>query len=396
MTFLACACGKRYDVTTRAPGARVRCPTCNSVLVVPEPRASAGAVTASERLRRARGQPCARHPKAIAGRACAECQQWMCDDCRAPRPATHLCQACALRLEATRAIPLDFGLLATTAMAAKLGLRAIPRVVTFNVIANAIQYALLALLALPGLAVIGALDAANKADPASLETTKWTVVAGVLAGLILAIMGLFGAVLVPSSDVYILDGLLRRTNDTFGGALRGAAGRTLARTKALLGTYLCLLLVFVAAGLVCLPFLLLAYLTGVRELNVAGWIAAVLAIGGAFGVFGLALPAVVLEHRSATEAIERAWGLARLHPWTSAVLGAAVVVGGGLVALGFLVVAVAIQRAAGDDQTLRFVGSALMGVPSLFLDVVWSSLLVTAYHGLVAEESGIVGRASRV
>ncbi|MEZ0230918.1 MAG: hypothetical protein ACAI25_20030, partial [Planctomycetota bacterium] len=141
MSRLLCTCGKSYDVSTRAPGARVRCRACQAVLTVPEARKlDAAARTASERLRRARGEPCPRHPKALALDPCERCQRWMCETCRAKAPSSHLCRDCAPEVGATQAIPLDFGLLATPAIGARLIGRALPRVFSLNLVANIVKW----------------------------------------------------------------------------------------------------------------------------------------------------------------------------------------------------------------------------------------------------------------
>ena len=58
-TFLRCSgCETGYDVSRREPGKKVRCPRCSTVLVVPEADEVGESVTASSRLRRARGASC--------------------------------------------------------------------------------------------------------------------------------------------------------------------------------------------------------------------------------------------------------------------------------------------------------------------------------------------------
>ncbi|MCA8922077.1 MAG: hypothetical protein KDD82_09725, partial [Planctomycetes bacterium] len=61
--LLTCSgCSTRYDVRLRAPGERVRCPRCETELVVPAREDSV--VRDSGRLRLAKGPVCVNHPRA--------------------------------------------------------------------------------------------------------------------------------------------------------------------------------------------------------------------------------------------------------------------------------------------------------------------------------------------
>lgn len=143
-------CDTGYDVSRRQPGARVRCPRCQAVLTVPPrdpPAREREAVTESAVLRRARGAPCARHPRAISRRRCSRCATAACLECLAPRPVDHLCAACAAQQELGGALPLDFGLLATPRLALRAFLPSFPGVLLWFLLAT---LAGVTLFALPG------------------------------------------------------------------------------------------------------------------------------------------------------------------------------------------------------------------------------------------------------
>ena len=115
-------CDTTYDVSQRAPGKRMRCPRCKGVVTVPErtlaPVASPE-ITASSRIRRARGPACVVHTKHTATGACAGCSSQVCDECWGPPSVDHLCTRCVKERGLDGAIPVDFGLLATPALAAR-------------------------------------------------------------------------------------------------------------------------------------------------------------------------------------------------------------------------------------------------------------------------------------
>jgi hypothetical protein len=295
-------------------------------------------------------------------------------------------------------VPLDFGLVATPAIAARLAGRTLGRLLVWNVSANFLKFGSFFVLAAPFYYYATHAAPISKADITSGTAEAWwrlfvIFLAAVVCGLDLLV---FDLVLIPAGDLVLLDGTLRKRTGGFFEDLRSAAARVLSRIGPLILTCIFLVLVLTTASLVVLPFLMIAYLAEAKEFLGVGVVCAVLSVGAAVGTFGLALPAVMLEHRTAVQAFERAWRLARLRPWTSAALGAAVAVGG--LALSTLLSTGTNAIRAGDasSDTAQIVSGLLFGVGTLALDIAWVSILLCAYHGLVAEEAEVVGRRSAV
>jgi hypothetical protein len=382
LSRLLCTCGKSYDVSGRAAGSRVRCRACQTVLTVPASRMLEGAArTASERLRAARGAPCPRHPKTLAIDPCENCHRWMCEACRAKAPSSHLCKDCAPAVGATAALPVDFGFLATIEIAVRLATRALPRLLALNIVANIAKWA----LALPFM--IAVFLAMRQINPKDVETAELVLFFAIyaLAGLIIT---LFEVVLIPAADIAVLDRTLREWRDTTdvapqsaGESIRAAVRRAWERKGTLILTFLLLLAALIGSFLVLLPFILLYQLSENGEFIAAGLCFSMPAAGAVLGAFGLAIPVVVLEHRSAPQAFGRAWNLARLRPFAAAAFGTGFVVVGALLYYRLL----QFQQAWGLIPALlvAFVG-----------DIAWPAILVAAYHGLVAEEARLVGRRS--
>jgi hypothetical protein len=385
---LLCTCGKSYEVSTRAPGSKVKCRACETVLTVPGERPHDAARSASERLRRARGEPCARHPKTIALDPCERCGRWMCLACRAPAPSSHLCTDCAPAVGATSAIALDFGLLATALVAARITWRALPWVFLLNALANAAKW----LIVIPfGLAAIAiAYMVQGHAEP----TTSDKILAfGSFATCVLVI-GLFDAVLIPAADIVLFDralrewhgpeGMLEKYPAGLGASLKTAFSRAWTRKGNLLLAYALLVSAVLGGLLVLLPFVLAYHLTQDVDAMNLGKLVAMPLSGAILGAFGLSIPAVILEHRSATEAFGRAWQLARLRPWVATIFGTV-----------FVMVGVIVTNRLGEFQAqLGYPGLVISLVLAFVADIAWPALLVAAYHGLVAEEARLVGRRS--
>ncbi len=93
------------------------------------------------------------------------------------------------------------------------------------------------------------------------------------------------------------------------------------------------------------------------------------------------MPVVILEERSAHAALARAWELVRRHLVTF-----------GLLVLGYYVLVAVLGSILGLIGGATGLG-APFGVLSQLIDVLlWPSLLVAAYHGLSAEDAGVLGR----
>lgn len=355
--LLECAgCATRYDVSGRRAGSRVRCRRCQAVLSVPDLEADpilagapgkggsgvGGSASSSARLRarkRARTKP--------------------------PQPAKP-----ALDL-----LALDFGALATPLQALKaLG----------PVLLRSLGWAVVALLTSLTVFLL----------PAFLGVLGFRAwgesVQGQLAALIaLLSFGGFAVtyylVLMPAGCILFVDDRLRGRHPPAREAFEHAARRVLQCLGALLQ--------------VCGFYLLLACLLGLPALVVAYWLAlatgrpelpalllflwAVLSLVAVVSAFGLAVPVVVLEGRSAFEALGRSWELSaqRLPAIVAMLVGFSVFVG----------VCAAVAGAIG----------AAIGIPLLswalgtIVDLMWPALLVTAYHGLAAEDAGLLGRRNR-
>lgn len=361
-------CDTGYDVGGREPGQRLRCPRCKTVLTVPEP-SPFPMVSESAVLRRARGSPCAQHPKAIARARCTRCGNAACRACVAPAPIDHLCTGCADALGLGGAIPIDLGLLETPRLAARAFARQVLPILIWAVSAMLLSGLVWALPAVAGAAI---------AARSGLAT-----VAGA-AGLGLAIVSAAGflvlseLLLIPAGTSVLVDDALRDRVTTTGASLQRTWGRVVRNLPGLATVFAVYLLL---AVLVVLPALPVGAWLGERT---ASWTFAAippvvaLLLGGLLLIpaLGLAVPVVVLEERPALEALGRSWRLARLrYPTLLGLTGA--------FALGYAI-------ALG----LGIWGPAATGVISRVLDLLAPALLVTAYHGLAAEDAGVLGRGT--
>jgi len=377
LSRLLCTCGKSYEVRARAPGTLVKCRACEKVLTVPAARQDDAVRSASERLRRARGEPCARHPKSLALDPCERCARWMCEACRAPAPSLHLCRDCAPAVFATQAIPLDFGILATPLIAARSAGRAFPYLVGFNVLASLMEWALAAPFV--------ALGVWAGSQPAVTEGSFDVHHAVALASGVCAIIiiSFFDAVFIPAADVVLIDRSIRRQAPD-GNVIGAAFARAWARKGTLALAFVYLVLVATGALVFVLPFVLAAYLMGDLEIAWAGLAVGIPAAGTALGAFGLAIPVVILEHRTASQAFGRAWSLAQMRPLAAAFFGTAIVLVGVLLTWGLSFV----------PPEWGAAGVALELGVTFLANMAWPAILVAAYHGLVAEEARVVGRRS--
>ncbi len=371
-------CDTQYDVSRRAPGKRLRCPRCREAVVVPERGSDAlePVVSASSRIRRTRGPACAVHPKRAADGRCAGCGAQACEACWAPVPVDHFCARCASERGLEGALPVDFGLLATPALAMRALVGALGRLVLWTGFSILTVFLIFAI----PLVLLVALFKLT-------EQTGW--VADLLAA------GVFGCAvgmlvthflfLVPSGCAVFLDHAIRGRRPPLREAFQEAWWRFVSNAPRLLG-------VLVVVALLYLPYLILvlgaAWFMGGSG-SQTGQVAAVLFLITAvpLGLFpiltalGLAVPVVILEERSAHAALARSWALVRGH-----------LVSFGALVLGyFLLVAVlgAVLGLIGGATGL----SVPLGVLSQLIDVLlWPSLLVAAYHGLSAEDAGVLGR----
>ncbi|MCO5166008.1 MAG: zinc-ribbon domain-containing protein [Planctomycetes bacterium] len=371
-------CDTQYDVSRREPGRRMRCPRCRGVVVVPErkPEASASPqVTASSRLRRARGPACARHPRRTAEGRCAGCGAHACAACWAPAPVDHFCARCAEERHLGGALPIDFGLLATPRLAMTAMLGSLGRLVgwtAFSVLATFTVFALP--IVLSGLAFQVTYD--------GQATWLTDLLAAVFVAASVGMLLTHFLFLVPAGCAVFLDHAIRGRRLPLGEAFREAWWRFLASAPRLLG-------VLVVVALLFLPFAVLV-LGAAWVVNAgAGPLPALLLVLGGlsvgllpiFTVLGLAVPVVVLEERSAHAALARAWELVRGH-----------LASFGLLVVAYFVVVVVLGSVLGAVGAVTGLRVPL-GVLSQLIDVLlWPSLLVAAYHGLSAEQAGVLGR----
>ncbi len=377
MSRLLCTCGKSYEVSAREPGTLVKCLACEKVLRIPAARLTDAVRTASERLRRARGEPCARHPKSLALDPCERCARWMCEACRAPAPSLHLCRDCAPAVFATEAIPVDFGILATPLIAARTVGRAFAYLAGFNLLATGIEWA----LAAPFLIIaLWTGSQAALAEGGSDVLHAVTVAALACATIVISF---FDAVFIPAADVVLLDRSIRRQAPD-GNVIGAAFGRAWARKGTLALAFVYLALAVLGALVFTLPFILAGYLMGDLEIAWAGLAVAIPAAGTALGAFGLAIPVVILEHRTASQAFGRAWNLAQLRPTAAAFFGTAIVLVGVVLTWGLM----SLPHEWGNWVVLAEVAATFLA------NMAWPAILVAAYHGLVAEEARVVGRRS--
>jgi hypothetical protein len=370
-------CDTRYDVSRRKPGKRVRCPRCQTVMRVPEPgEGPSDPVTSSDILRRSKGPTCLAHKKERGVARCRDCRSWMCRGCQAPAPVSHYCERCADRRELAGALPLDFGVVPTTLLAVRAFAGSVLRCALWNFVSILATFTVFAVPIALGVYFFREHEAANSV---SAMREIW---AGIALGGISGAWVTYYGLLVPAGCSLFVDAAIRGQKPSLGSAF-GTATRRLIRNAGSLFLVLLLLI------LLYLPFSVLLLAGGFYVDQAAGPLAAVLliAVGLLLGFFalmttlGLAVPVVVLEERSATEALTRAWSLAsdRLPEIGLLVLGFAIAYGGWCVV---------------DAQAIGALGRA--GAPLVLLtvvvDAVWPALLTAIYHGLAADDGAVLGR----
>ena len=387
--MLTCeGCATRYDVSKRAPGKQVRCPRCRAVLLVPataeEPRDAR--TSSSSRLRRAKGPSCRDHPRELALSRCRACGADVCGRCRADPPIDHFCRACSGERQLAGALPIDFGVVRTPLRALGAMWRALPRMLAWNLVG----LLLTALLFVPLIALAFA-GWDRAAPPAAVDlwrAVKADLFAGLVLGGALAWLISYYLLLVPAGCAVFLDAALRGRQLTFGEAFRDAWRRVARTGPSLVAVWLLLIMGGLAA---LMPGLAVSYgvheLAGIVPAGVVLLVTAGVAVLAFLAAIGVAVPVVVLEERPALEAIGRAWSLARPRVWDVVVL-----------VLGYLVLHCVFS---GGVWVLRavLVGPGDVIVPALLVlvghvvDLLWPALLVATYHGLAAEEAGVLGRA---
>lgn len=388
--LLTCkGCSSSYDVSRRAPGKQVRCPKCRTVLVVPEveeseePPARDPRLSASSRLRRAKGATCRDHPRELSVARCRACAAEVCERCRAEPPVEHFCGACARERHIGGALPLDFGLLATPLHALRALVRSLWRMLVWNLAALVFVVVVFTPLIAVGFALWD-----REAPSAAVDLAR-AAKADLFAGWIMATAGAclvtYYGLLVPAGCSVFLDAALRGRKVGFGAAFTEARQRVVRTGPSLLGVTLLLGLACAAAVL-----MILALIYPFRE--VAGGylsIALLLVLGAPVALafvtaLGLVVPVVVLEERSALESLGRAFSLARWRIWDVAIL----VVGYGALHVVFSLLLVRISPALGGG----WVFPAILTLLGHVVDLIWPALLIATYHGLSAEEAAIVGR----
>lgn len=380
-TYLECGgCETAYDVSARKPGKRVRCPKCKTIMVVPEAGdddEDSAILTASSRLRAARGPSCKAHKTTVSVGICGLCNAAMCERCLSPPPVDHACRACASLLGLEGALPIDFGLLTTFRRAAKAFFPNVPRILAWSVVALLVA---LTVCGIPG--VIGAVVYGN-AGPDTLL--------GQLGGIvvILAILGyrlLNAFLLIPAGCAVFIDDAIRGRKPDFAEAFSRAWRRVLGRAGAL---FLIFIVYALLAFLILLPCLVVFYFasealgTTMVDGRLQGSPMPAILLFGLLGAgllfmatsLGLAAPIAILEQRSAVESLGRAWELSLQRFWGLC----AVFLGLGLLYLAASIIGL---------LTLPLFGFLI----TLLLDLFWPAVLVSAYHGLVAEHAGVLGR----
>lgn len=373
-------CDTTYDVSQRAPGKRMRCPRCRGVVTVPErpaaPVAAQPEVTSSARIRRARGPSCVFHPKTTSTGACAGCSSQVCDECWGPPSIDHLCVRCVQERGLEGPLPVDFGLLATPALAGRALVQSIVRLLLWVVLS------VIATFTLFSIPITLGWEAFKLTYDGGAGNWKSDIAAAIVFGSLFAGMITHFLFLVPSGCAVFLDHAIRGKRVALGAALGEAWRRFLRAAPRLLG-------VLIVVGLLLLPYAILI-LGAAWLVNGAGATAfalILLVVGLPLGllplmtVLGPAVPIVILEERSVGAALSRSWELVRPHALSFAAL---------VVCCFFLVALL--------GSLFAFLGAAtgaprMFGILAQLVDVLlWPALLVAAYHGLAAENAGVLGR----
>jgi hypothetical protein len=372
-------CDTTYDVSQRTPGKRMRCPRCKGVVTVPERPAAVAAqpdVTASARIRRARGPACVNHPKRTSSGACAGCAGQVCEECWGPPSVEHLCARCVQERGLAGALPVDFGLLATPALAARALGQSVVRLLLWTLLSA------LATFVVFSIPIVLGYEAFKLTYDGGAGSWKSDIAAAIVFGSIGAAMIVHFLFLAPSGCAVFLDHALRGKRPPLGAALQEAWRRFLRAAPRLLGVLVVVLLLY-------LPYAILVFGAAWLLAGAGAKAPAVLALllGLPLGLLpllvalGPSVPIVILEERSVGSALSRSWELVRPHALSFAAL----------VVCWFFLVAVlgSLFAVLGSATGLP----AVFGVLSQLIDVLfWPALLVAAYHGLAAENAGVLGR----
>lgn len=380
--FVSCACGARYDVSSREEGQRVRCRRCGVAIVVPAGRARPGggapSRTASERLLRAHGTACDGHSRSLAVAVCERCGRAACQRCLAPEPCSHLCEVCAEIAQVRPVLPVDWGIGAVLGNALRAWGRALgPRIVLYNLLAFATVITLFCCAMGPLLIVRAHVDAA--VDDLSMRAF-WVAVLRAAGCVVILATGALLAVLSSGGNATFLDGALRGETITLGHAIY----RCVRRAPSIAVAWGLVVLALVAPLFAIeVPFVAAAAVTGKTWLAFAGLVPyAPIALVVLSSVV-LAGPVAILEDRSGARAVGRAIELARGHRGSMAAL---------LVIFSIVWGAVTAGTSLLGGAAFQPVAFAISLAIAILLDIGWSSLLVAAYHGLAAGKLGLIGR----
>lgn len=384
MSLLACdGCDTRYDVSERRAGKRVRCPKCRTVMVVPDDLEDTNDTSTSTRLRRARGATCQRHRKTVAEATCDLCHAPMCARrCQGEAPIDHACRECAALLGLEPALPIDFGLLATYRLAFSAFFPTFGRVLLWGLIAFLVSVVVCGIPWLLGWWTY---------QSAGVETLLGKVGGCLVLGSVAVFWILNEFLLFPAGCAVLIDDAIRKRTDSFYDAFLRAFRRVIRNAGQLslvFGIYSLLTLLLVLLALVI--FYVLAQITGLRVDEVGAIqgsllplfvFPTILGIGFVLlaAAFGMAVPIIILEQRTAFQALGRAWELSQQRF---------------LQVCGVLVVfAIGYAAAAATATLIGYLTFAVLGVLlSRLLDLFWPALLVATYHGLSAEYCGVLGR----
>jgi DNA-directed RNA polymerase subunit RPC12/RpoP len=385
--LLECSgCQTRYDVAKRAPGDRVRCPRCKTNLLVPErtdpedaPRPEAKSARASSRLRMARGPVCGQHPKAQADHRCASCGGYVCSKCMGPAPVDHHCVPCVEEHGLGPALPLDAGPIATPLLAARTLLRALPRILSWNLLSF---LGTLTVFLIPAALGAYAWNAIGEVPEAAFwDAMKRQVAGGVVVGAALGAVLTYYVLLIPSGCAVFMDLVLRERTVDFADAFRDAWWRWVRNMPRLT-------LALVLLGLVSLPWVVLVLGISYVLFEAQQPVLCLLVLCGGLGVWfvpmmvtlGMTTVVVMLEERGALDALGRAW---RLISSEAPLVGLILMEYGAVYALA---------------SSLLFLVGTVLGlnlisfVVGAVFDVLWPALLVALYHGLASDDAGVIGR----
>jgi hypothetical protein len=279
-------------------------------------------------------------------------------------------------------MPIDFGLLATYRLALSTFFPTFGRVLLWSVLAFLVSVVVCGIPWLLGWWTY---------QSAGVETLVGKLGGCLVLGSVAVFWILNEFLLFPAGCAVLIDDAIRKRTDSFYDAFVRAFRRVIRNAGQLslvFGIYSLLTLLLVLLALVV--FYVLAQVTGLR-IDEAGAFQgsllplfvfpAILGLGFVLlaAAFGMAVPVIILEQRSAFDALGRAWELSQLR--FAQVCGVLVVF-----AIGYAVA----------GATATFIGyltfTAIGVLLSRLLDLFWPALLVATYHGLSAEYCGVLGR----